>query len=93
MPLNADAADNTDVANAIAAGDIDGDGDPDLVFSTWSSMRRAAGEATNRYYINNSTAGSINFETTGTFGTADNHTNVRLADFDNDGRPRSDHAW
>ncbi len=38
----------------------------------------------NRYYINNSTPGSINFETTGTFGTADNHTNVRLADFDND---------
>ena len=57
----------------------------DLVFSTWSRMSGGvAVQATNRYYINNSTPGSINFETTGTFGTADNHTNVRLADFDND---------
>ena len=47
--------------------------------------RTRAASARNRYYINNSTPGSINFETTGTFGTADNHTNVRLADFDNDG--------
>ena len=88
VPLNADTADDTDVANAIAAGDIDGDGvHDDLVFSTWSRMSGGvAVEATNRYYINNSTAGSINFETTGTFGAGDNHTNVRLADFDNDGR-------
>ena len=84
--MNASTADDTDVANAIAAGDIDGDGvADDLVFSTWSSQ--SGGEAMNRYYINNSTPGSINFETTGTFGTPDNHTNVRLADFDNDSRP------
>ncbi len=83
--LNADTADDTDVANAIAAGDIDGDGDPDLVFSTWSRMNGAAAvPASNRYYINNSTPGSINFETTATFGPAANHTNIRLGDFDND---------
>jgi hypothetical protein len=84
IPL-AGAADDTDVANAIAAGDIDGDGDPDLVFSTWSRMDGAAAvPASNRYYINSSTPGFINFETTGTFGPSANHTNIRLGDFDND---------
>ena len=85
VPLNTSTADDTDVANAIAAGDLDGDGDPDLVFSTWSRMSGgAAVQATNRYYINNSTPGAINFETTGTFGAGAHHTNLRLADFDND---------
>ena len=49
-------ADDTDVANSIAAGDLDGDGDPDLVFGTWSRMNGAvAEEAPDRYYVNNST--------------------------------------
>jgi hypothetical protein len=76
-PLNANPADDTDVANAIAASDLDSDGDPDLVFSTWKGL--------NRYYINNSTPVTINFETTGTFGISASHTNLRFGDFDNDG--------
>ena len=90
VPLNASTADNTDVANAIAAGDIDGDGDPDLVFSTWSRMR-GGGEATNRYYINNSTPGSINFETTGTFGRGRQSHEHPLGRFRQRQRPRPDH--
>ena len=79
------AADDTDVANSIAAGDLDGDGDPDLVFGTWSRMNGAVAEkAPDRYYVNNSTAGAPNFNTTGTFGPQVHTTNVKLADFDND---------
>jgi hypothetical protein len=78
-------ADDTDVANSIAVGDIDNDGDPDLVFSTWARMNGAVAEkAPDRYYVNNSTAGAPNFNTTGTFGPAVHSTNVRLGDFDND---------
>jgi MYXO-CTERM domain-containing protein len=85
IALNANTADDTDVANSIAAGDLDGDGDPDLVFSTWSKMNGAVAEdASDRYYVNNSTPGTPNFETTGTFGPQVHTTNVRLGDFDND---------
>jgi hypothetical protein len=82
VPLNSNTSDDTDVANGIAAGDIDGDGDPDLVFSNWSN---ASGYAADRYYINKSTPGNIDFETTGTFGPDARSTNLRLADFNNDG--------
>ena len=85
VPLTADTADDTDVANSIAAGDLDGDGDPDLVFGTWSRMNGTVAEkAPDRYYINNSTPAGPNFETTGTFGPPAHTTNVRLGDFDND---------
>ena len=85
VALNADTTDDTDVANSIAAGDLDGDGDPDLVFGTWSRMNGAVAEkAPDRYYLNNSTPAGPNFETTGTFGPPVHTTNVRLGDFDND---------
>jgi hypothetical protein len=85
VALNADPADDTDVANSIAAGDLDGDSDPDLVFGTWSRMNAAVAEkAPDRYYLNNSTPAGPNFETTGTFGPPVHTTNVRLGDFDND---------
>ena len=56
VALDANTADDTDVANSIAAGDLDGDGDPDFVFGTWSRMNGAVAEkAPDRYYVNNST--------------------------------------
>jgi hypothetical protein len=84
IPLTAGTDDDTDVANAIAAGDLDGDGDPDLVFSTWSRLNGTTiVEAMNRYYINTSTAGSFSFESF-PFGSPGHHTNLRLGDFDGD---------
>jgi hypothetical protein len=91
-PLNASAADDTDVANSIGAGDLDGDGDADLVFGTWTRVvGGAAVDAPDRYYINKSTPAGPDFETTGTFGpsgpTANSRsTNVELGDFNNDTR-------
>ncbi|MDH3427933.1 MAG: FG-GAP-like repeat-containing protein, partial [Gemmatimonadota bacterium] len=82
IALAATAVDDTDEANAVAAGDIDNDGDPDLVFSVWKGP--------DRYYINNSTGAGPDFETTGTFGPSDagslssQSSNVRLGDLDND---------
>ena len=47
-----------------------------------------AEKAPDRYYVNNSTAGGPNFNTTGTFGPQGHTTNVELGDFDNDNGPR-----
>ncbi len=83
IDLTAGTDDDLDVSNSIAVGDINGDSVPDLVFSVWQDQ--------NRYYINNSSGGSIDFETTGTFGPDDTAgaaaqtSHVRLGDLDGDG--------
>ena len=65
----------------------------DLVFSTWSRMSGARPSGHESLLHQQLDAGQHQFRNDGHVRyTADNHTNIRLADFDNDSRPRSDHA-
>jgi hypothetical protein len=81
-----DAVTGTDItsddnnANAIALGDVDGDGDLDVVLGNYSQA--------NRFYLNNGTADPFN-GATGTDITADagDTRAIALGDVDGDGHP------
>lgn len=64
------------VQNSVAAGDLDGDGDPDLAVAKWSGFESAA-------YANDGTAPAATpFWST---GSTDGDRGVAIADFDGDG--------
>ena len=77
VTLGADVSNNT--ASTIFAGDVDGDGKPDLVY----------GETHGRVYVvrNTSTPGNIAFDTAVIFGVAADPHGIAIADLDGDGRP------
>lgn len=64
----------------IAAGDLDGDGKPELIVVNLQSYNISV-------FKNNSTPGTISFSSKTDYQTGDQPRNVAIADIDNDGKP------
>jgi VCBS repeat-containing protein len=64
----------------VNAGDLDGDGKPDLVVTNYVSNTVSA-------FLNTSTSGDIALAPQVTFGTGSNPVNVVIQDFDRDSKP------
>ena len=72
--------DNGALTYAIAAGDIDGDGKPDIVVSSVVDSKISV-------FRNTSTSGNISFASKVDYATASDPFNIVIRDFDLDGRP------
>jgi FG-GAP-like repeat/IPT/TIG domain/Secretion system C-terminal sorting domain len=76
LPVGADP-------NAVAIGDLDGDGRPDIVAVNLNS----GNQSTMSIYLNTSVAGGISFGPRLDIGTGQGSTGVAIGDLNGDGRP------
>lgn len=70
--------------SAVAIGDLDGDGKPDLVVA--NSNGNTGGPSTVSILINTSTPGNLSFQAHTTFAVGANPSDVELGDLDGDGK-------
>ncbi|MDS4028772.1 MAG: FG-GAP-like repeat-containing protein [Candidatus Contendobacter sp.] len=70
--------------SAVAIGDLDGDGKPDLVVA--NSNGNTGGPSTVSILINTSTPGNLSFQPQATFAVGANPSDIALGDLDGDGK-------